>query len=189
MSHYTAFLDANVIYPAPVRDILVELAVMDLFRAKWSADIHREWIEALLRNEPHRNRAVLERTRDLMNENTRDCLVTGYEGLIPALDLPDPNDRHVLAAAIVGRCDVIVTKNLPHFPEETLAHYGIGALHPDDFLSSQLNLAPGLFCTAVRTVRARLKSPSYTATEYLATLTRQELVATAAELEQYSELI
>ena len=60
MSHYTAFFDANVIYPAPVRDILVELAVMDLFRAKWSADIHREWIEALLRNEPHRDRAVLE---------------------------------------------------------------------------------------------------------------------------------
>jgi hypothetical protein len=82
--------DANVLlYPAPVRDILVQLAVMDLFRAKWSADIHREWIEALLRNEPHRDRAVLERTRDLMDSHTRDCLVTGYERLIPALELPD----------------------------------------------------------------------------------------------------
>ena len=114
--------------------------------------------------------------------------MTGYEGLIPALELPDANDRHVLAAAIVGRCDVIVTKNLRHFPEETLARYGIGALHPDDFLSSQLNLAPGLFCTAVRTVRARLIRPPYTATEYLATLTRQELVGSAHETEKIVRL-
>ena len=189
MSHYTALLDANVLYAAPVRDILVQLALMDLFRAKWSVDIHREWIEALLRNEPHRDRAALERTRDLMDMHTRDCLVTGYERLIPALELPDPNDRHVLAAAIVGRCDVIVTKNLRHFPEATLAGYGIDALHPDDFLSSQLNLAPGLFCTAVQTVRARLTNPPVTAAEYLATLMRQELVATAAELEQFAGVI
>jgi death-on-curing protein len=52
-----------------------------------------------------------------MDGSTRDCLVTGYEGLIPALELPDPDDRHVLAAAIVGRCDVIVTQNLKDFPE------------------------------------------------------------------------
>jgi predicted nucleic acid-binding protein len=189
MSHYTALLDANVLYPAPLRDILVQLAIDDLFRAKWSADIHREWIEALLRGEPHRDRAVLERTRELMDMHTRDCLVTGYERLIPALELPDPDDRHVLAAAIVGRCDVIVTKNLRDFPEGILAAYGIGALHPDDFLCSQLNLAPGLFCTAVRTVRARLKNPPYAARDYLAVLTRQGLVATAAELEQFSGVI
>ena len=72
---------------------------------------------------------------------TRATAGNGYESLIPALELPDPNDRHALAAAIVGRCDVIVTRNLRHFPEETLAYYGTDALHPDDFLSSQLNLA------------------------------------------------
>ena len=76
MSYYTAFLDANVVYPATVRDILLELAQTDLFKAKWSQDVHREWIEALLRNEPHRERARLERTRDLMNSAVRDCLVT-----------------------------------------------------------------------------------------------------------------
>jgi predicted nucleic acid-binding protein len=188
MSHYTALLDSNVIYPAPTRDILVQLAVMDLYRAKWTADIHREWIEALLRNE-HRDRAVLEKTRDLMDSHTRDCLVTGYERLIPALELPDPNDRHVLAAAIRGRCDVIVTKNLKHFPEKTLAEYGIDAQHPDEFLLSQLNLAPGVFCTAVRTIRARLVKPRFSAAQYLATLTRQELVATAAELQQFAGVI
>ena len=115
MSHYTALLDANVLYPAPMRDVLMQLAVTDIFKAKWSEDIHREWIDALMRNEPHRDRETLERTRDLMNHATRDCLVTGYEALIPSLDLPDPDDRHVLAAAIVGRCDVIVTQNLFKF--------------------------------------------------------------------------
>ena len=76
--------------PAPLRDLLPQLAGADLFRAKWTADIHREWMEALLANEPHRDRARLQRTRDLMDRSTRDCLVTGYEGLIPALELPGP---------------------------------------------------------------------------------------------------
>jgi hypothetical protein len=88
MSQYTALFDANVLYPAPLRDLLLQLAVADLFRAKWTADIHREWIRALLRQEPQRDRAALERTRDLMDAHTRDCLVTGYEILTDTLSLP-----------------------------------------------------------------------------------------------------
>jgi len=65
--HYTVLFDANVLYPTPMRDALLQLAVTDLFKAKWTADIHREWIAALLRNEPHREWAALERTRDLMD--------------------------------------------------------------------------------------------------------------------------
>jgi hypothetical protein len=75
-----------------------------------------EGLDALLRNEPHRERAGLERIRDLMDRATRDCLVTGYEALVPALTLLDPDDWHVLAAAIVGRCDAITTQNLKNFP-------------------------------------------------------------------------
>ena len=116
MSQYTVLFDANVLYPAPMRDALMQLAVTDLFKAKWTADIHRD-------------RAALERTRDLMDRATRDCLVTGYEALVPALTLPDPDDRHVLAAAIVGRCDAIVTQNLKDFPPETLAPFGIETQH------------------------------------------------------------
>ena len=112
MSHITALLDANLLYPAPMRDLFLQLAVSDLFKARWSADIHREWMEALLRDQPQRDRAALERTRDLMDLHSRDAVVTGYEALIPTLTLPDPDDRHVLAAAIVGGCDVIVTRNL-----------------------------------------------------------------------------
>ena len=189
MSHYTALLDANVLYPAPLRDLFLQLAVTDLFKTKWSADIHREWIEALLRNEPQRDRLALERTRDLMDEATRDSLIAGYESLIPALSLPDPNDRHVLAAAIVGHCDVIVTQNLKDFPDAVLAPFDIEAQHPDEFLSNHLNLAPGIFCSAVRKVRARLVHPPYTVEEYLETLTRQGLVATASELQSFAELL
>jgi hypothetical protein len=173
IDQHTALLDANVLYPAPLRDILLQLAVTDLFRAKWTADIHREWIEALLEREPHRQTNALERTRDLMDTAVRDGLVTGYQPLIPCLALPDPNDQHVLAAAIVGRCDVIVTQNLADFPKATLATFGIESQNPDVFLSNLLNLSPGLFCEAARKVRARLKNPPYSAEEYLDTLTRQ----------------
>ena len=189
MSHYAALLDANVLYPAPMRDLLIQLAHTNLFKAKWSADIHREWIDALLRNEPRRDRAMLERTRDLMDRAVRDCLVMGYEPLIPALALPDAGDRHVLAAAVVGRCDVIVTQNLKHFPANALVPYGIEAQHPDEFLSNQLSLAPGVFCEAVRKLRARLKNPPYSVEDYLNTLTQQGLVATAAELESFAAVL
>jgi hypothetical protein len=189
MSSYTALLDANVLYPAPLRDLLLQIAVTDIYKARWTADIHREWIESLLKNEPYRDRAKLERTRDLMDSNARDALVTGYENLIPSLQLPDPDDRHVLAAAIVGRCDVIVTTNLRDFPEAALAPFGIEAQHPDEFLCNHLNLAQGLFCGCVQKIRARLKNPPCTTDEYLATLTRNGLVATAAELRPFAELL
>ena len=149
MTRVTALLDANVLYPAPLRDIVLQLAVEDVFRAKWTNDIHREWIDALLRHEPRRSRAALERTRDLMDQATRDCLVAGYETLISGLSLPDPDDRHVLAAAITARCDVIVTSNLRDFPQAAVTPHGIEVQHPDDFLSSRLDLMPGLFCEAV----------------------------------------
>jgi hypothetical protein len=189
MSTYTALLDANVLYPAPVRDLLLQLAVTDLYKAKWSVDIHREWIENLLANEPTRDRTTLERTRDLMDASTRDCLVTGYESLIPALELPDPSDRHVLAAAIVGRCDAIVTANIKDFPEPIMNKFGIDRKHPDEFLNDHLKLAQGTFCECVHTIRQRLKKPPYTIQEYLDTLTRNGLVATAAELRPFSNLL
>jgi len=167
----------------------MQLAVTDMFHAKWTADIHREWIDALLEKEPHRSRVVLERTRELMDMSTRDSLVTGYEHLIASLNLPDPDDRHVLAAAIVGRCDVIVTHNLKDFPNELLAAYGIEAQHPDEFLSNHLNLAPGIFCSSVQKVRRRLRNPPYSVDQYLENLIQCGLVATVAELKTFAQLL
>ena len=116
-SRYTAFLDANVLYSAAIRDILMEVALAKMYRAKWSADVQSEWIEALVRNRPKLNRINLERTRELMNLAIPGAVVTGYEDLIQSIPLEkDPDDRHVVAAAIVGHCDVIVTNDLAHFP-------------------------------------------------------------------------
>jgi hypothetical protein len=189
MNRFTALLDANVLYPAPMRDLLIEVALAGLFKAKWSADIHREWIEALIRNEPWRERRVLERTRDFMDRAVRDCLVTGYESLIASITLPDAGDRHVLAAAIAGGCDVIVTQNLKDFPAAALDPHHLEALHPDVFLSRHFDLAPSTFCDAVRKLRARLKHPPYTAGEYLDTLRHQGLSATVARLQPLVELL
>jgi hypothetical protein len=186
---YTALLDANILYPAPLRDIFLQLAVTDLFKAKWTADIHREWIEAVMRKVPPPDRAALERTRGLMDTATRDCLIAGYDRLIDTLTLPDPDDRHVLAAAIVGRCDVIVTQNLKDFPDEVLVPYSIEAQHPDEFLCHHLDLSPGIVCGALRKVRARLLKPRFSVEEYLATLSRQGLVATVGELQSFADLL
>lgn len=108
----------------------MHLALTGLFRAKWTAEIHEEWITALLKKRPDLSREKLERTRELMDKHAIDALVTGYEDLIPSLQLPDPNDRHVLAAAIRARADVIVTVNLRDFPSESLAPLAIEAAAP-----------------------------------------------------------
>src|SRR5258706_13313625 len=105
----TALLDACVLYPAPMRDLLMHLAGAGLFPARWTDDIHDEWIRSLVTK--GRDRKRLERTRSLMNDAVPDCLVGGYQSLIPSLTLPDPDDRPVLAAAIVANADVIVTCN------------------------------------------------------------------------------
>lgn len=189
MIPYTALLDANVLYPAPIRDLLLQLAVSDVFRAKWTADIHDEWTRSLLRNEPHRDPARIARTRAMMDQSTRDCLVEGYHALIPSLSLPDPDDRHVLAAAIVGKCGCIVTQNLKDFPAEALRPFGIESQHPDEFLLNQMTLAPGVFLSSVRKIRLRLVKSKLSPHEYLANLTRVGLVATASELSSFADVI
>lgn len=142
MSRYTALFDACVLYPAPLRDFLMQLATTDLFRARWSAHIHEEWIRSVLRDRSDLKRENLEHVRDLMDASVCDCLVENYEPLIERLTLPDPEDRHVLAAAIRGRADVIVTYNLKDFPVEYLCVYDVDAQHPDEFIAHLIDLAP-----------------------------------------------
>jgi hypothetical protein len=187
MPVFTALLDACVLYPAPLRDLLMHLAGTGLFHARWSDDIHEEWIRSLVAD--GRDRGRLERTRALMNGAVPDCLVTGYEKLIPGLVLPDPDDRHVLAAAIVGGADVIVTCNVKDFPADALAPYGIEAQHPDDFVMSQFDLSAPTVCEAVKQQRANLRNPPYSVDEFLATLARQQLPRTVARLREFAGLI
>src|SRR4051794_19219985 len=99
---FTALLDACVLYPPSVRDVLLSLAFTDLFRARWTIRIQEEWLEAVLRKKPEISDG-LRRTQQRMLEAIPDAIITGHEGLINGLVLPDLDDRHVLAAAIVGR--------------------------------------------------------------------------------------
>src|SRR4051812_49290832 len=92
MARYTVIFDACVLYPAPIRDLLVELATKDLFWAKWTDEIHEEWISNLLANRKDLSREQLDRTRSTMDKAVPDCLVTGYEALVPTITLPDPKD-------------------------------------------------------------------------------------------------
>ena len=141
MSGYTALYDACVLYPAPLRDLLLQLALTGLFRARWSATIHDEWTRNVLLDRPDLTAAQLQHTRALMDAAVPDALGAGYEKLIPSLTLPDPDDRHVLAAALRGRCDVIVTYNLKDFPAEILSADDIEAQHPDEFIGHLLTFA------------------------------------------------
>ena len=188
MATFTAIYDACVLYPAPLRDLLMQLAVTDLFRAKWTDRIHDEWIRNLLEERPELADR-LARTRELMNRSVRDCLVEGYEGLIEGLSLPDPDDRHVLAAAIHCRASSIVTFNLKDFPASCLAPYGIEAVHPDDFVADQIDLSEPAVCEAVKIVRARLKNPPMDVDEYFGYLERQRLSQTVARLRDFAALL
>ena len=185
MANFSAIYDACVLYPAPLRDLLMQLALSDLYRAHWTSDIHDEWIRNLLANRKDLTLEQLTRTRELMDMSVRDCLVEDYHDLIPALELPDPDDRHVLAAAIVASANVIVTYNLKDFPKENLEKYAIEAQHPDEFITHLIDLAPSQVCTAVATVRARLKNPPRTALEYLDRIEQQQLPQTVAALRAF----
>lgn len=166
----------------------MHLAGTRLFRARWTNDIHAEWIRAVLRQRPELD-GKLQHTRDLMDAAVEDALIDNYAPLIPALTLPDPDDRHVLAAAIVGRVDTIVTYNLRDFPADVLGYYRIEALHPDIFVRHTIELDEAACLDAVRRLRAALVSPPVSAQAYLDTLLRQELPETVAFLRTRVSLI
>lgn len=182
MAGPTALLDANVLYPAGLRDFLLRLADRRLYAPLWSADIHAEWMRNLLADRPHLSADTLERTRAAMDWHFPAAVVTGYAALAEVLDLPDPGDRHVLAAAIPGRADVIVTWNLRHFPADRLASSVLAARSPDAFIAGLFETGPEEVVAAVRGHRAALRNPPRSASDHLTALERVGLARTAALL-------
>ena len=181
--------DACVIYPATLRDLLMELALNGLFRAKWTKDIHVEWARNLLKNRTDLTHKQVENVQSLMNKAIPDCLIDGYESIIETINLPDVNDRHVLAAAIRAKADTILTYNIKDFPINILNPYNIEAQHPDDLLRSLIERAPAKFYSAMRKVKARLKNPPICTSEYLDNLESQSLPQTVGLLREYSPVI
>jgi predicted nucleic acid-binding protein len=188
-ARYTVVLDACVLYPAPLRDLLLSLAAEELFCARWTDRIHQEWTSNLLAKRPDLSAEKLARTVALMNAAVDDCLVRDYEYLVDTLALPDPDDRHVLAAAIVGHADAIVTFNRRDFPDDAVSRHGLDVLHPDDFLVDQYRYDPIFFLRTVKANRQRLRNPAKSAAELVATYEQQGLPQTCAALREALALI
>lgn len=186
-TQFTVLLNACVLYPASLRDLLIELATWGMFRGRWTNQIHDEWIRNLLKNRPDLTKDQLERTRKLMNERVLDCLITNYEDLMKSIALPDQQDVHVLAA-VKAHVQIIVTYNIKDFPAEILKKFEIEVQHPDTFLRHQVDLGLSVFLSSVKNIRQRLKKPPVSASQYLSILF-PHLPQTVSILKQYENLI
>ncbi|NVO32867.1 PIN domain-containing protein [Hymenobacter sp. P5342] len=181
-ARFVAVLDACVLYPAPIRDLLLHLAAAHLYTPKWTSTIHAEWIRNLLLNRPDLRADQLERTKAAMCAAFPDAEVVHFEPLIEGLTLPDADDRHLLAAAIRCQADVIVTANLKDFPAAALRPYDVEAQHPDAFVANLIDLNPKKAVEAFLLLVARLKNPPRTAHQILDNLRKVEMRSTADKL-------
>lgn len=182
MTGFVVVYDANVLYPSTLRDVLIRVALSGLVQAKWTESILDETFRNLRKNRPDLDEKRLTRTRELMNRAVRNSLVQGYQSLIDVVELPDPDDRHVLAAAIRARAQLIVTFNLADFPSEVLSAWDVEAKHPDDFLVDQFHLDAVTVHKAVQAVADAWRSPPGTADDVLDRLERAGLPQIAALL-------
>ena len=130
-----------------------------------------------------------EEVLEAMEMAIPDCLVTGYEHLIDGLYLPDPDDRHVLAAAIAGHADAIITWNQKDFPSSVLDPFGIELQTPDEFVLNQIMLRGSVALTAIKAMRERWERPQYTAEALVDLLERRGLPQTAAHLRDVVNLL
>jgi predicted nucleic acid-binding protein len=190
-ARYTAILDACVLYPVTIANILMELAWQGLYAAKWTKEIDQEWVNALKRDRPDLSDEKIRYRLDNMHRAIPDweIPISRYKKLIPIIHLPDKNDRHVLAAAITGHADCIVTKNTKDFPVSAVEQYGVEILHPDDFVLLQITLDSIQSLTAIKHLRGRMRKPKLSANEFIESLETVELVRTADYLRQAHELI
>lgn len=173
---FTALLDANVLYPFLLRDLLLSLAQAYLYRPKWSRDIEDEWISHLSNDRPDVDTDTIKQA---MHKAFRDAMVDNYQGLIEGLTLPDQDDRHVLAAAIVSRADVIVTYNLRDFDEKELRKFDIEAVHPDEFIVNLIDLDEGKAKLAFTKLVDRRKNPPVDALELIKRMRKADLTKAA----------
>lgn len=179
---FVVVYDANVLYPSTLRDLLIRIAQAGLVQARWSEQILDEVFTNLTERRPDLTPDMLARTRSLMVTAVRDCLVNGYEALIPVLDLPDPDDRHVLATAIRARAQVIVTNNRKDFPMEVLRRWDIDRKDADEFVLDQISLSAKVVWSCVQQIANSWRNPPGAVGDVLVSLERSGLVKSVAEL-------
>jgi predicted nucleic acid-binding protein len=173
-------LDACVLYPAALRDLLVRLAVAGSFRALWSERILDEAFDSLAKDRPGLDPVRLLRTRALMMSALPEAMIRLTETELPVTTLPDSDDRHVVATAQVGMADAIVTFNLRDFPDAALAPLGLKGVHPDDFALDCFVRNPNLVRKVLNGQAAQLTRPVATVNQLLDHLERAGLVKFAA---------
>lgn len=179
MPRYTAVLDACVLVPIALADTLLRVAEKGLYRPLWSSRILAEAQAAT--EEIHPGIDTAKRFAQ-MREAFDDALVSGWEELEGGLSLPDQDDRHVLAAAIRGGAQAIITANAKDFPAAALAPLGLEAVHPDDFLLDQLDLSPPTILQVIREQAARTRRPPLTPRDLATLLGRAGVPGFADEL-------
>lgn len=188
-SPYPVVLDDCVLYPSLLRDLLMHLGLTGLYQPKWSAIIEEEWQRNLIKDRPDLNSDQIKQTGELMNRALPDAMVTGFEPLVASIDLPDADDRHVIAAAICSNAEIVVTFNLKDFPLQYLNNFGIEALYPDNFITDLFDLNQALVLAAVNKQRRNMRKPPKSVDEYLDALLRQALPQTVKELSKFRALI
>jgi predicted nucleic acid-binding protein len=179
---FVVVYDANALYGNAQRDLLIRIAQSGLVQAKWTDQILDEMLSNLGKKRPDIPAEKLGILRELMNRAVRDCLVTGYESLVESLHLPDPDDRHVLAAAIKCGAQVIVTTNLKDFPGAELQPWNVEAKSPDDFVLDQITIDARIVYSCVREIATSRRDPPGTVDDVLAELERAGLVQSVAAL-------
>lgn len=185
---FVVVLDANVLYPYRVRDALLRFAEAGLFRACWSPAILDEWRRNLLDRRPELQASIDAQIKAMERAFPESC-VTGGDTLVASLDLPDANDRHVLATAIRAGAEHIVTENLRDFPESALEPFGITAVNADDFLSSTFELYPGDASRAMRTMRRAYRNPPFSPGQFVFDLQAKGLPKLASRLKDCIDLL
>jgi predicted nucleic acid-binding protein len=179
---FITLYDTDVLFPNAQRDLLIRIGMSGLVQAKWTEKIIKDLGRALRRAYPEMPEARLERLKVLIYESVPDCLVSDYEPLIDSLKLPDPDDRHVLAAAIKAGAQVIVTNNLRHFPADDLSPWNMEARAADDFVLDQIHINDKVvFACVQQIVDSRHRRP-VTMRDVLAELENSGLVQSVAAL-------
>ena len=182
MARYTVALDACALVPIVLADTLLRVAERGLYRPLWSERILAEAQGAILGIHPDIEAATVARRFNDMEAAFDDAMVMGWEDLEETISLPDPDDRHVVAAAIRGGAQAIVTSNVADFPSDALAAFDLEAVHPDDFLLDQLDLSPVVVQNVVREQAEHSKAPYLTALDLILRLERSGVPQFADEL-------
>lgn len=184
MIRRVAVYDACVLYCAPIRDLLIRLAIAGVVKARWTEAILDECFRSIGKNRPDLSDSALSRTRRLMVQAVRDCMVTEFEGHIDSLSLPDPDDRHVLAAAVEAKAAAIITFNLRDFPAKPLKEHSVVALSPDTFVEGLLDEAPECVVEVVVQQAAALQAPPRSVDELLEILSQNGLPKSVQRLRE-----